>query len=401
MKRKKPSAYWRTEIALFCLAALLALIGLFPKVCDRYTDSVYGIIADGLGRLTARLPFALGEILMYLGILLLVLGLIFLILLIFLRKKPKYRKFCAGYYKSFLMALTVLLVIEAGVWFVPFRGELLGGTHAGARTEFTYEEIAALMQFAVDGVNAAAEEIEISPDGKVDFPTEAENLPKIADAMHALAGEYPRLAGYYPPIKTALCSDILERMNIGGYTYPFTMELTHNRYSFPSYRPVLDAHESAHHQGYYKENEATFLSELALSQSDDPFLRYSGFMDMYDYVYFDYWDARNLAYETAKPGQPMPESPEEWAARAADIALVLGAEPFPSDRAYWIYDAACEIEQVIYEADPHPIDDLPAVDNVITETADIGWSTQAAVLQENTYDGVTLLLLQYFDGKLY
>ena len=38
---------------------------------------------------------------------------------------------------------------------------------------------------------------------------------------------------------------------------------------------------------------------------------------------------------------------------------------------------------------------------IIEETADVGWETQSEILQENTYDGVTLLLLQHFDGVLY
>ena len=44
---------------------------------------------------------------------------------------------------------------------------------------------------------------------------------------------------------------------------------------------------------------------------------------------------------------------------------------------------------------------MPAVQTVIEETAEIGWKTHGEVLQENSYDGVTLLLLQYFDGKLF
>ena len=44
---------------------------------------------------------------------------------------------------------------------------------------------------------------------------------------------------------------------------------------------------------------------------------------------------------------------------------------------------------------------MPAVQEAIQTTADTGWETQERILQENTYDGVTLLLLQYFDGKLY
>ena len=44
---------------------------------------------------------------------------------------------------------------------------------------------------------------------------------------------------------------------------------------------------------------------------------------------------------------------------------------------------------------------MPAVDQAIGKAGDAGWTVQDAVLQEHTYEGAVLLLLQYFDGKLY
>ena len=44
---------------------------------------------------------------------------------------------------------------------------------------------------------------------------------------------------------------------------------------------------------------------------------------------------------------------------------------------------------------------MPKVNEAIGKAGDIGWTAQSAVLQEDTYDGIVLLLLQYFDGKLY
>ena len=55
-----------------------------------------------------------------------------------------------------------------------------------------------------------------------------------------------------------------------------------------------------------------------------------------------------------------------------------------------------QIEKQIYGADEHPIDDMPAVDELISDTADQGWKIQGDIIQENTYSGVVLLLLQYF-----
>lgn len=73
-------------------------------------------------------------------------------------------------------------------------------------------------------------------------------------------------------------------MWIGGYTYPYTMEITGNKYTDKLYYPSLYAHESAHHQGYYRENEANLFEYLACINSDDKVIKYSGFISMYYYV---------------------------------------------------------------------------------------------------------------------
>ena len=230
--------------------------------------------------------------------------------------------------------------------------------------------------------------------------------------MQALSGDFPRLNGYYPPVKTALCSDILERMGIGGYNYIYTMEPTRNKYLAPTYLPVLDAHELSHHKGYYKENEANFLSQLALSQSQDPYLRFSGFYDMFSYLQDSYLTAQDdLLHTMQAEGKLNLPEPQEGMTKEELLAIfeeryrilvsICGEEPQLSERAGMILDSAYQIEREVYNADSHPIDEMPAVQEAIQTTADTGWETQGKILQENTYDGVTLLLLQYFDGKLF
>ncbi|HBI85173.1 MAG TPA: DUF3810 domain-containing protein [Ruminococcus sp.] len=415
---KSKSKYWSVLLVLLAVTVIMNALGFWPAFCDWYTDHIYPYIADGLGWATAQIPFNLGEILMYLGIVLVLLAVIFLLLLIFLRKKQGYRRFAARYFQSLLMTLVCVVFWYSFCWSVPFRGTVLGQQYEQKRRDFTYEEICALMQYCVDGANAAAEAVVINPDGSVDFPTEAENRTKIEQAMLNLADEFPRLRGYYPPVKTAYCSDVLDRMSIGGYTYPCTMELTHSKYSAadPVYQPLLDAHELSHHMGYYKENEANFLSQLALIQSDDPFLRIAGFDDFCRYVSGSYYEAREDALMAAaqQQGVTLPSlddidlhtTPKEVIkARIEEINEAerrLVGEPLEIGARFWhIVNAAYGIREEVYAADPHPIDDMPVVNEAIEQTADVGWSAQAEILQENTYDGVTLLLLQFFDGKLY
>ncbi|MBR1555846.1 MAG: DUF3810 family protein [Oscillospiraceae bacterium] len=404
--KKKISVYWKMILCITGLTVIMIIFSLFPHFCDWYADSVYPHLCDGISRLTSGIPFALGEIMMYLGALMLLFSVVFLPLLLILRKKARWRKFCSIYYKSFLMLLVCIVCIYIPTWLIPFCGTVLGEGDAQKRTEFSYEEISLLMQYIIDGGNAAAEEIEILSDGTVDFLSETESQQHIAEAMQKLTGEYPRLAGYYPRVKPAFCSDILERMGIWGYTYPFTMELTHNKYVSPMDMPVLKAHELAHHKGYYKENEACFLSQIALNESDDPFLRLSGFQEMFWYIYDDYADAQNDVLEqlirSGKIDLHVPLETEEDVQKYFQICEELfGEEPDFSERAHQIMHSAYKIETEIYETDAHPIEDIPQAENVITSVSGKGWEIQSEILQENSYEGCVLLILQYYDGKLY
>ena len=55
---------------------------------------------------------------------------------------------------------------------------------------------------------------------------------------------------------------------------------------------------------------------------------------------------------------------------------------------------AREASKKRYEAVSHPAQKL---ETVSAQVADKGWSMQGDILQENSYDGVVKMVLQYFD----
>ncbi len=377
-KPKKLSKYLKAMIILNVVFILLIVPGFFPAFCDWYTDNIYPMICDPISRVTALIPFALGEIFMYIGGILVIAAVIIAVLMIFLRKKERYMRFSVGYLKVCSVIVICVLIIYMPTWYIPFRGTVLGKGNEEKRTEYSFEEIEGLLIYITDGANKAAEEIEIAEDGSVSFRTMEENSRFASQALEDLSNEYGRLSGYYPPVKNALCSDILNRMNIGGYNYPFTMEPTRNRYIGPLYQPILDAHEMSHHQGYYKENEANFLSQIALSRSDDPYFRLAAYLDMFGYVYCDYIEARDALEDEA-----VRKAAEE-------------AEPRLSERVEKISEASREAAREVYASEAHFMDSFPRLDEIIHDTADKGWEVQGEILEDNSYDGVVLLLLQYY-----
>ena len=398
---KKIPFYWKTLIFLILLTGLMALSRFSSAFCDWYNENLYPYLCDGISRVTGPVPFAVGEIIMYLCGAMLVFGILFAVILAFKRKSIKYRKFCAGYFKTLLMALVFIVFIYMPAWYMPFCGTVLGRGDIEMKREYTFEDLKAVTRYAVEGINAAAEEIVTEPDGTVEFPDENEARILITDAMHRISDRYTRLNGYYPPVKTALCSDILERMCIGGYNYPFTMEPTKNKYTGPMCSYSLQAHEYCHHKGFEKENEANFLSELALSESEDPFMRLSAFWDMYSWVYKDYCDEAskviNEMLETGEVVIPFEKDTKEYYHFYLKVFGQINDIPGISKRADMIYNESFEIKTEIYEADCHPIDEMPKVETVIEEVSDTGWEVQGEILKENSYDGVTLLWLNYFD----
>ena len=403
-EKKHLSRYLKTILIMTACIIVLSLPAFSSDLCDWYNDHIYGILCDAISHVTALLPFALGEILMYIGALLIVAAVFILLLLIFLHKKAGYRRFCSGYFKTLSVILLSVVLVYVPTWFIPFNGSILGRGDPGLRTEYTLDEARALLQYFADGANAAAEEICIAEDGSVEFYPTEKITEMAAAAMRDLGSEFGRLKGYYPPVKTAICSDILNRMNIGGYNYPYTMEPTHNRYVSPLYQASLDAHEYAHHKGYYQENEANLLSELALCKSSDPYLRLAAYYEMYNYLYFDFLDKETAVLDQmiADGLVTYPEKldSKEKVQEAFRIwEEIFGPEPELSERVYYIYDAGMEAEQAIYDEDEHVIDDMPAVDELISDTAAQGWKIQGDIIKDNTYSGVVLLLLQYYYGE--
>lgn len=372
--RKSGRSYWRILLVLLGLTAVLNLLGCSRGFCDWYKLTVYGWISDLLGMLTGWMPFVLGELLGYAGALAVLFGMVLLVLLPFLCKRTGFRKFTVGFGKGLLMTVVVILFVYTLNWILPFRGTILkvkGATERG----YHVLEVQNVRNYIVNQLNACAEEVLRDENGSVVYDRE-EMAQAVFTAMKAQAAEYPLLSGYYPPMKGALCSDFLEWMNIGGYTYPYTMEITWNYYCNDLYYPFLLAHEASHHQGYYQENEANFIAFLACTQSEDPLIRYAGYNEIYYYL--------NNAYAEALYGVMDRDS----------VVAMYQEQPQVSDLVQKDRQEAREASRKRYEAASHPAQKL---EKVSAQVADKGWSVQGDILQENSYDGVVKMVLQYFD----
>lgn len=406
---KKKCTKYRVYIAVMLgLIALLNLIACSAAFCDWYAARVYPHLAEALGRLTAPLPFALAEVLNVIEVLGVFTAIAALILLPFLRKKQGYRRFCKGIWKTVPAAGCFVGLIVTVLGDIPFRCTTL--LNENGRKQFTYAEVYAVDAFIVETANAAAEEIPLDENGQAVFPSDAELTADTVQAMTDLAAEYPRLAGYYPPVKNSMFSDILNRLHIGGYADYTTLEMVHSRYCCtPLEQPRIDAHESCHFKGFRRESEADFLSTLALLRSGNPCLRLSGCLRILKFLDDALREAEAAVADdmiAAGELEPLPDnvgaSDPRVKAYAEKLSARLHEHPSISSRAAALKQQSDGIASAIYSEDAHPIDEMPAVDETIGKIADLKWEMQAADLKEHDYSGMVLLYLQYDEaGKLF
>lgn len=419
---------------IITITLIINLVAFSRSFCDFYTKHIYHHIANVISRVTGILPFNLGEIMMYLVMsmaVIMIVALLALLIVLLVRRLAavynkksiglfykKFRHCVAVYMKVILATLVVTALIYTLNWFIPFRGsgaqvvadmnveataennagandnispEVTAGERAKANEnvsgdngvdtsderEYTTEDLFSLRAILINNINSLAEQVDRDENGYI--KQEEDMYEEVVKAMEGLSDIYPILDGYYPKVKLAYCSDILDFMGIGGYTYPYTMEVTINKYTtYMDYGPLV-AHEMAHHKGFYTERDANFISFLAGTNSDSRLLAYSSYRYILSYVTDECYTSANEMYDKD------PEGTLEF----------LNKQPELSARVKLDDQHNIEEYQKNYEANVNKALE-ENVSRAAKSVADVGWDTQADLLEEKNYDGVVLMLLKYY-----
>ena len=154
-------------------------------------------------------------------------------------------------------------------------------------TEITKEELAETMNYLVDEINSLCENNSFltGEDGATYMPdTIWKTAKKICTAYDDVNGQYDLFHNMKTTVKPIILSPVMTYTHISGLYSYYTGEVNINT-NYPDYVVVSTiAHELAHQRGIAPEDEASFAGYLALISSDDPYLRYSGYLDVYTYI---------------------------------------------------------------------------------------------------------------------
>lgn len=290
---------WIHPLSLFFLLCGIAAAGinigylLSPRFADAFNAGPSSHIRMFMARLTGWLPFSLAEFI--------VLGspvIAAVVIVTAVRKAGRGSRFFVRTLTgllSFGVFLYAMFVFSFGAG---YRTTSLSRRLGLDRQKVSTEELAGTMRITVDKLNGLADEIMIIRDrGSVRPYSHEETVALCLDSYAELADRYGFLPKFTAPVKELVSSDLMTYTHISGmYTY-FTGESNLNT-NYPYYVNVYTtAHEMAHQRGVAREDEANFMAFLVCIGSEDPFMQYAGYLNMYEYLYSAMSGAREAREE--------------------------------------------------------------------------------------------------------
>ena len=287
MNRNAPSVSKRLPrvcLWIYILTAVSALIYLIFTQSAAFSEFWNNTVGAFLRRIFAYLlvwlPFSGAEILI------LMMPVILVVLTVFGAK---------NYCDSNRSLLVYLGIISSGLCVVGiiFVWSFAAGYYAKpldeklsiSRAPSTVSELSSTADLLSDELDGLVDEITFLPDGSSVMPYSiGEMNAKILDAYDALQEKQAFVQTFYSRVKPVMLSEAMSYTHITGVYSFFTGEANLN-VNFPDYTlPFTTAHELAHQRGIAREDEANFVAFLVCAESDDPYIRYSGYLSLYEYV---------------------------------------------------------------------------------------------------------------------
>lgn len=267
-----------------CIAALSLIIYaatcLSEKFADFFNRHVSSFFRLIFAKITNVLPFSLAELLI---ILLPVIGFMLIWYLLKFRcetvKTARITTVCILAISSLLFS-SFVMCFSAG-----YRGASLDVKLGLDSQPVSPQELYDASDYLTERINELAPEIKYDESGFSIMPYSfSEMNDKLIEAYSRFCEKHNFINNFKSKLKPIFLSEPLSYTHITGiYTY-FTGEANIN-VNFPDYSiPFTAAHELAHQRGIAREDEANMMAFLVCMESDDPYIRYSAYTNVYEYV---------------------------------------------------------------------------------------------------------------------
>lgn len=269
---------------LFVLALISAIIHIlfinfttFADFFNRYVSSVFRMI---FAKLTAWIPFSLAEAF----VIFIPVTLVAVVAWAFRRVKISD---AAGNRSIFtlLSAIAFLYSVFVLNFAAGYSTSELDVKLGLERRKLSADDLAYACSYLSNELEQLEAQIVFEYGGLSLMPySNGEMIDKLNDAYEKGYEKYPFISELDAPVKQVMLSEPMTYTHISGVYSFFSGEANIN-VNYPDFvLPFTAAHEMAHQRGIARENEANFIAYLICMESDDPYIRYSATLNMYEYV---------------------------------------------------------------------------------------------------------------------
>jgi len=279
---------WRIIYILLGISAIIYIIAVIsPRFADFFNRYIASFVRGTLAIFSNLLPFSLGEVLL----ILLIPAIIFAVIVAVKRHCDSWKHvlYFSGKLFSSVAIMMILFVFTLGTG---YHGSPLDHKLGLEKNNVTKEELRETADILTEIVNDLADDIEFEHESFSVMPySRAVMNDKLMDAYDKARLKYDFIPKMYSRVKPVMMSELMSYTHITGIYSYFTGEANIN-IVFPDYTiPFTAAHELAHQRGIAKEDEANFVAFLVCIESDDPYIRYSAYASVLEYVTNAYYTA--------------------------------------------------------------------------------------------------------------
>ena len=283
-KKRRIKRFWKMTHPVFKVSVVIFFVALAVHLlsykvgflADFVSATTAPVIRFVLSKITGILPFSLAETA--------VLMLIPLIIFVFFLLPEETKKYCRAIsciFSVFLLMYSTFVFSFA----TAYHGTPLSEKLGLADEPVSVEELKGTAQWLLDSANGQADYIEYNYGSFSVMPfTLSELNDKLNDACVKTAEEYPFYQKMRSKVKPVACSDFMNFTHISGIYSYYTGEANICT-EYPDYTvPYTMAHEMSHQRGCAPEEDANFMAFIVSLHSDDRYILYSAYLEVFEYV---------------------------------------------------------------------------------------------------------------------
>ena len=282
---KKSKIFTLPVVICICVGIFSAIVWRlsirFVFIADFFTETISFALRFILTKITYFIPFSLAEFILF--------ALAPFFIFIWFRliaDKNSWRAF-GKFLARVLAGFGIFMFV-----FTFTLGICYGKTPVNKKIDFerrllSADDLYGAMEILIDETNKVTDNIKYvySETGSTKMPYGLNEInKKLNEAYKNMLEKHKLFKRISAKVKPVILSVQMSKMHITGvYTF-FTGEANVN-IDFPDYNlPYVSAHEMSHLMGVAREDEANFTAFLVCLYSDDDYIKYSGLVNMTEYI---------------------------------------------------------------------------------------------------------------------